>query len=219
MILLASTCISQIFETLVRLCKCAYRFEYNPPRNPSDRYVHDQATVTSIRKSSTRNFLLQSQSFGGGGGGGHPSPVPVGLWAVALASQLRCLKLSQLSFLQDVQGWSHYKLDGDGGTQLKWGCQLYCNIISCSDELISRSYDIISDSDDIISRSDDTLSSFGELISRLDVIICHSDDIISRSDTLISRSDDIITRSNISISRSDDIISRSNKLISRSPKT
>ena len=72
MILLASTCISQIFETLVRLCKRAYRFEYNP----SDKYVHDQATVTSIRKSSTRNFLLQSQSFGVGAS----IPVPVGLW-------------------------------------------------------------------------------------------------------------------------------------------
>ena len=69
MILLVSTCISQIFETLVRLCKCAYRVEYNPARNPSDRYVHDEATVTLIRKSSTRNVLLQSQSFGGGGGG------------------------------------------------------------------------------------------------------------------------------------------------------
>ena len=79
MILLVSTCISQIFETLVRLCKCAYRFEYNPARNPSDRYVHDQATVTSIRKSSTRNVLLQSQSFGGGEVG-HPSPVSVWLW-------------------------------------------------------------------------------------------------------------------------------------------
>ena len=81
MILLASTCISKIFETLVRLCKSAYWFEYNPARNFSDRYVHDEA----IRKSSTRNFLLQSQSFGGGG------IYPQSLWgsgAVALASRL-----------------------------------------------------------------------------------------------------------------------------------
>ena len=65
MILLASTSISQIFETLVRLCKWANGFEYNTARNTSDRYVHGQATVTSIRKPSTINFLLQSQSFGG----------------------------------------------------------------------------------------------------------------------------------------------------------
>ena len=95
MILLASTCISKIFETLVRLCKCAYRFEYNPARNPSDMYVHDQATETSIRKSATRNFLLQSKSFGGGGI--HPQSL-WGAGAVALASQLRCLKLSLQSF-------------------------------------------------------------------------------------------------------------------------
>ena len=85
MILLASTCIYQIFETLVRLCKCAYRFGYNPARNPSNRYVHDQATVTSIRISITRNVLLQSQSFGGGGI--HPQSL-WGSGAVALASQL-----------------------------------------------------------------------------------------------------------------------------------
>ena len=48
MILLASTCISQIFETLVRVCKCAYRFEYNPARNPSDRYVQDVQGVGVI---------------------------------------------------------------------------------------------------------------------------------------------------------------------------
>ena len=59
------------------------------------------------------------------------------------------------------------------GTQFKWGCQLYCNIISRSDELRNRSDDIISHSDDIISRSD-------ELISRPDIIISHSDDIFSR---------------------------------------
>ena len=79
---------------------------------------------------------------------------------------------------------------------------MYCNIISCSNELISRSDDIISHSDDIISRSHDILSRFDELISRPDVMLCHSDDIFSRSDDLISHSDDIITH----------IISRSDKL-------
>ena len=93
MILLASTCISQIFETLVRLCKCAYRFEYNPARNLSDRYVHDEA----IRKSSTRNFLLQSQSFGVG----HLSPVPVGLWGGS--SGIATVLLTRCSGVESLQ--------------------------------------------------------------------------------------------------------------------
>ena len=165
MILLASTCISQIFETLIRLCKCAYRFEYNPARNPSDRYVHDQATVTSIRKSSTGNFLLQSQSFGVGAS--IPSPcgalgrylwhrncgvlnsrdcpfnkmyrggvitslmvvVVLGFYVSPTAKVIRRRDLGLKSHPKDC------KLDGDGGTQFKqfkWGCQLYCNIISRS---------------------------------------------------------------------------------------
>ena len=106
MILLASACISQIFETLVRLCKYAYQFEYNPARNPSDRYVHDQATFTLIRKSTTRNFLLQSQSFGGGG---HPSLVPLGLLggssgiATAVSSTLATVLLTRCTGVESLQ--------------------------------------------------------------------------------------------------------------------
>ena len=61
---------------------------------------------------------------------------------MARASQMVCPKLSRLCFYQGVQGWSHYKLDVDGGSQFMWGC----DIISRSDEsiIISRSNDIIS---------------------------------------------------------------------------
>ena len=73
------------------------------------------------------------------GGGIHPQS----LWgseAVAQASQLVCAKFLRLCFLQGVKGWSHYKLDGDGGTQFMWGCDLgfHCNI-SRSDDIISHS--------------------------------------------------------------------------------
>ena len=107
------------------------RMSKSDPEPANALYVHDQATATSIRNSSTRNFLLQRQSFGDGGI--HPQSL-WGSGAVALALYLVCLKLSQLSSYQDVQGWSHNKLDGDGGTQFKWGSQLGCNIIRRSDE-------------------------------------------------------------------------------------
>ena len=106
MILLASTCISQIFGTLVRLCKCAYRFEYNLARNPSDGYVHDQATVTSIRKSSTRNFFTTESIIWGWG---HPSTVPVGLWcgssgiATAVSLTLANVLLTRCTGVESLQ--------------------------------------------------------------------------------------------------------------------
>ena len=37
------------FKTLVRLCNFACRFECNPVRNPTDRFVHDQAIEHSGR--------------------------------------------------------------------------------------------------------------------------------------------------------------------------
>ena len=72
---------------------------------------------------------------------------PQSLWgsgAVACASQLVCPKLSGV-LITRCTGLSHYKLDGDGGIQFLLGCDLglHCNIISRSDELISRSDDII----------------------------------------------------------------------------
>ena len=108
---------------------------------------------------------------------------------------------------------SHYKLDGDGGIQFLWGCDLglHCIIpfrrvrlfqrynISRSHELISRSDDLITRSDELISRSDDLVSCFDDIISRSDDLLSRSDNIISRSDDLTSRGNELLNKISMSL--------------------
>ena len=51
---------------------------------------------------------------------------------------------------------------GDGDIKYMWGCNLNCNIISYSDDIMICSNELISRSDDVISRSDDIISPFSE---------------------------------------------------------
>ena len=78
-------------------------------------------------------------------------PGPCGAPVLWLGHRNWCALNSRLCSLQGVQGLSHYKLDGDGGIQFLWGCDLglHC-IISRSDDIISRTDELISRSDDII---------------------------------------------------------------------